>query len=1004
MNREGKKCVLYPRVSTEMQVDGYSLEGQKNSLKRFADREEMEIVGIYEDAGKSGKSIEGRPAFKKMLSDIKNGLEIDYILVYKLSRFGRNAADILNSLEFVQSYGINLICIEEGIDSSQTSGKLLISVLSAVAEIERENIIEQTMNGRREKARQGGWNGGFAPYGYYLKDNQLLIEETEAEAIRIIFDKFANSDVGLGGVAKYLNLQGIKKIPRQNGTLETWSSHFIRLILDNPVYCGKIAYGRRTREKVKGTKNEYKQVHTDDYILEDGQHEGIVSEELWQKAHTKRMATGIKQPSKIGKDRSHLLTGILKCPICGSSMYTNKHAWTNKDGTYKEVYYYICGRNKQERGHHCDYKASLRKTDIEPLVIEAVKELVSDKYFAKEIEKRIGVQTDTTAIDKELANYESKLKEVDLNKARLEREIDNLPIDARFRERKIHDMTLRLDGLYDTIVELEERIEDAKLRRSSIEMEAITLDNIYKLMLNFGKLYDIISDEEKKNLITYLIKEIQIYPNGESEMPLKSIEFNFPIYRDGQEVRRLLWEKGNTVETSRYLEIIYPTLGVKFVAIQERVDTETGEGTEMMPFHNIFNEWYAAQTSKKVRAVWAMKAANGKRSNFRVPYGYRRDELDKEKWLVDDAAAEVVRRIYHLCLEGKGPEQIARLLQKEKVLTPTAYYYSIGSSSANRPMPSDPYLWKDSTVDAILSNRKYTGCMVNLKTTTVSYKVHKLIRKPEEEWSIVPNAQEAIIDENTWLRVQELRKNKRRPTATGKTSLFSGLVFCADCGSKLHFCAAKSLKANQEFFRCANYKSGRGECTIHYIRNVVLEQIVSVAVSDLADFVTCHESFFLQMIGKKQSAGKDQNIRSVKSDITAEKHRIDEIDRLIAKLYEDNFAGKLSDERYSRMAAKYEKEQAELLRSVSTKEKELAELERESVDIRLLLAGLREYSSMETLTPEVVNKIIKRIEVHNSEMVNGHKRVRIDIHFTGVGLVDLATIKEMLAIAESSRP
>ena len=255
------------------------------------------------------------------------------------------------------------------------------------------------------------------------------------------------------------------------------------------------------------------------------------------------------QPSKIGKDRSHLLTGILKCPLCGSSMYTNKHAWTNKDGTYKEVYYYICGRNKQERGHHCDYKASLRKTDIEPLVIEAVKELVSDKYFAKEIEKRIGVQTDTTAIDKELANYESKLKEVDLNKARLEREIDNLPVDTRFRERKIHDMTLRLDALYDTIVELEERIEDAKLRKSSIEMETITLDNIYKLMLNFGKLYDIISDEEKKSLITYLIKEIQIYPNGESEQPLKSIEFNFPIYRDGQEVRRLLWEKGNTVET-----------------------------------------------------------------------------------------------------------------------------------------------------------------------------------------------------------------------------------------------------------------------------------------------------------------------------------------------------------------------------------------------------------------------------------------------------------------------
>ena len=179
-----------------------------------------------------------------------------------------------------------------------------------------------------------------------------------------------------------------------------------------------------------------------------------------------------KMSKDVSDSRSHLLTGVLKCPLCGSPMYTNKHAWTNKDGTYKEVYYYICGRNKQERGHYCEYKASLRKTDIEPLVIEAIRELVSDKSFAKEIKKRFGVQTDTSKIDKELANYESKLKEVDLNKARLEREIDNLPADAKYRERKIHDMTIRLDGLYDTIVELEERIEDAKLRRSSIEMEA----------------------------------------------------------------------------------------------------------------------------------------------------------------------------------------------------------------------------------------------------------------------------------------------------------------------------------------------------------------------------------------------------------------------------------------------------------------------------------------------------------------------------------------------------
>lgn len=552
MNRYGKRCVLYPRVSTEMQVDGYSLEGQKNMLTRFADREEMIVVDTYEDAGKSGKSIEGRPAFQKMLRDIEDGLDIDYILVYKLSRFGRNAADILNSLELVQSYGVNLICIEEGIDSSQTSGKLLISVLSAVAEIERENIIEQTMNGRREKARQGGWNGGFAPYGYTLEDNKLMIEETEAVAIRKIFELYTSSEIGLGGIANQLNLQGIRKIPRQNGTLEDWTGHFIKLILDNPVYCGKIAYGRRTKEKVKGTKNDYQMKRNDDYILTEGQHKGIVSEEVWEKAHAKRLRTGVKQPSKIGRDRVHLLSGLLKCPVCGSPMYTNKHAWTNKDGTYKEIYYYVCSRNRMVRGKHCEYKAMLKKTDIEPMVIEAIREIVRNEEYAQAIKKRIGVQIDTKAVDKELEGYQAKLKEVDLNKTRLEREIDSLPADAKYRERKLHDMTLRLDSLYDVIVELEEKIEDARLRRDAIKQQAITLENIYKIMVNFDCVYNIINDEEKRNVVTALIKEIEIYRNDESEYPLKRIGLNFPVFKDGGEVTELLWDKGNTVETFQY--------------------------------------------------------------------------------------------------------------------------------------------------------------------------------------------------------------------------------------------------------------------------------------------------------------------------------------------------------------------------------------------------------------------------------------------------------------------
>lgn len=549
MNRSGKKCVLYPRVSTEMQVDGYSLDGQKHSLNRFADREEMEIVNIYEDAGKSGKSIEGRPAFKQMLFDIENGLEIDYILVYKLSRFGRNAADILNSLEHIQSFGVNLICIEEGIDSSQTSGKLLISVLSAVAEIERENIIEQTMNGRKEKARQGGWNGGFAPYGYFLKDKQLFIQANEADAVRIIFDKFANTNMGFTKIAKYLNLQGIEKISRANGSLTQWSTHFVRMIIDNPVYCGKIAFGRRAREKVKGTKNEYKQTPQENYILAEGQHEAIISEELWNLAHEKRELTGVKSPSKIGRDRAHLLSGILKCPKCGGPMYTNKHAWTNKDGTYREIYYYVCSKARAERGKSCDYTATLKKTDIEPLVIEAIRELIQNQDFAGEIKSRIGKEIDTSTLNRELKNYESKLREIELNKTRLENEIDSLPEDTRFRERKIHDMTLRLDGLYDIIVELEEKIEDVLLRRKAVEQDAITLENIYTLLANFDIVFDKITDDEKKSLISSLIKEIEIFPRDEAELPLKSILFNFPVYKDGEDACDFLWDKSTTVST-----------------------------------------------------------------------------------------------------------------------------------------------------------------------------------------------------------------------------------------------------------------------------------------------------------------------------------------------------------------------------------------------------------------------------------------------------------------------
>ena len=456
------------------------------------------------------------------------------------------------------------------------------------------------------------------------------------------------------------------------------------------------------------------------------------------------------------------------------------------------------------------------------------------------------------------------------------------------------------------------------------------------------------------------------------------------------------------IEGGRLAEIVYPTLGVTFISIHENVNTSTGEGMEMMPFYNIVNEWYAAQTSKKIRAVWQSKADNGKRISSTVPYGYVRDAEDKEKWLIDEPAAAVVRKIYKLCLAGRGPSQIARQLESERVLVPSAYYESVGRKHSQK-VPLNPYNWDQATVVGILENRQYTGCAVNFKSTTVSYKVHKVIHNPVDQQQIIPNMQEPIVSEEIWLRVQELRENRRRNTATGRTSLFSGLVFCPDCGAKLHFCAAKSLKPNQEFFRCANYKDGRGTCKIHYIRNVALEKIVLEAISDMADFVRCHESIFMYMIAKKNKAMQKAEFEQLKKTVSNSKVRLGELDKLMAKLYEDNVLGRVTDDFFQMMMKNYEREQKELTMAVANGEQVLQSSEQKSADTRLLIRTFREMTDIKELTPIIVNKLIERIEVHNNDKTSGHCYVKVDVYFTGVGMISIPSEEELLAMMEDIR-
>ena len=551
MNKERIKVYTYKRVSTAMQIDGYSLDAQRSRMKAYADFNDYEIVGEYEDAGKSGKSIEGRMQFRQMMEDVKSGKDnISYVLVFKLSRFGRNAADVLSTLQVMQDFGVNLICVEDGIDSSKDAGKLMISVLSAVAEIERENIRVQTMEGRIQKAREGEWNGGFAPYGYQLVNGKLEINEEEAVAIRTIYDQYVNTDIGSNGISKYLENHGIRKIQRQNGKNPLFDAHLVRLILKNPVYCGKIAYGRRKTEKVHGTRNEYHLVEQENFLLVDGLHEAIIPEDVWNAAQAKLIAQAKKYEhvNKGKNERTHLLSGIVKCPICGAGMYGNKSIKYKKDGTkYKDFFYYGCKHRGMQRGHKCDYRKQIREELLDDAVAEVIVKLVSNPHFAAMMQEKINMKVDTTAIDQEITNYEKQLRQDYAIKSKLIEEIDNLNPDDRHYIRRKADLDDRLYRMYDKIEELESQLMDARAKKTSIEAEKITGDNIYKVLIYFDKLYFAMNDVERRQLIEALIAEIQIYeerkPNGQW---LKSIRFKLPIIENDLSIGL---DNGEHVET-----------------------------------------------------------------------------------------------------------------------------------------------------------------------------------------------------------------------------------------------------------------------------------------------------------------------------------------------------------------------------------------------------------------------------------------------------------------------
>ena len=471
MKKKKLKCYIYIRVSTSMQVEGYSLEAQRDRLTKFADFQGIEIVREYCDAGKSGKNITGRPGFSQMLNDVAEDRDgVDFILVFKLSRFGRNAADVLNSLQYIQDFGVNLICVEDGIDSSKDSGKLTITVLSAVAEIERENILVQTMEGRRQKAREGKWNGGQAPFGYALdsRNSTLVVNPEEAEIVKIIFRKFAQEGLGADSICDYLNQRGYTKKKVKNKELNYFARSFIMKILDNPVYIGKIAYGRHKTEKVKGSRDEYKRVKADDYMVVDGMHEAIIDRDLWEATRARRKETGVKWDKTHSLDHEHILTGIIKCPICSRSLVgTVRRRKNKKSGEFKDDWYYKClHRAKIDETHFCNFRLVLSQDEINSQVEQIILDMVADPMFKDYMVMKMDERVDVSSLEAEREQIREQLRQVVGAKKKLSEMLDRLDVNDKHYDRKYQDMHDRLDILYDRISELEDAVADIEKKIS----------------------------------------------------------------------------------------------------------------------------------------------------------------------------------------------------------------------------------------------------------------------------------------------------------------------------------------------------------------------------------------------------------------------------------------------------------------------------------------------------------------------------------------------------------
>ena len=446
----------------------------------------------------------------------------------------------------------------------------------------------------------------------------------------------------------------------------------------------------------------------------------------------------------------------------------------------------------------------------------------------------------------------------------------------------------------------------------------------------------------------------------------------------------------NYLQVGMYTEMIFPQKGVRFIAINDGVDSAQGEN-DFAPLRNIFNEWLVRDTSKKIKAVKRSKGMSGKPITSKPVYGYLMDE--DENFIIDEEAAPVVRQIYSLCLAGNGPTKIARMLTEQQIPTPGTLEYR-RTGSTRRYHPGYECKWATNTVVHLLENREYTGCLVNFKTEKPSYKLKHSIENPPEKQAVFENHHEPIIDRETWERVQELRKQRKRPNRYDEVGLFSGILFCADCGSVMYQQRYQTDKRKQDCYICGSYKKRTADCTAHFIRTDLLTAGVLSNLRKVTSYAAKHEARFMKLLIEQNEDGDRRRNAAKKKELEAAEKRIAELSAIFKRLYEDSVTGRISDERFTELSADYESEQKELKERAARLREELSKAQEATANAEKFMNVVRRHTTIEELTPTLLREFVEKIVVHESVALDGKRRGKlrrqeIEIYYSFVGKVEL---------------